>query len=197
MKWDNEKENLQKLIDAGESYEAIGRLYGCCGNNIKKQCKKLGIKLTSRRAINQGETFNKGEKRAVRFCENCGKELTSKSSKKYCSNKCQQEKRYKEYIDRWKNGEESGISGKYDVSENIRRYMFEKHDCKCEKCGWGEENPKTHQIPLQIHHIDGDCLNNKEENLQLLCPNCHSLTDTYGHSNKTSSRVFRRQKGNI
>lgn len=194
MEWINEKENLQKLIDDGKSYESIGRIYGCSGNNIKKQCKKLGVLLVQRRTINENETFNKGKKRVLRFCENCGKELTTKNAKKFCSIKCQREKHYKDYIERWKNGEENGVSGKYDISDNIRKYLFEKYNCKCEKCGWGEINTNTGQIPLQIHHIDGNCLNNKEENLQLLCPNCHSLTDTYGNANKNSSRADRRKK---
>jgi hypothetical protein len=34
-------------------------------------------------------------------------------------------------------------------------------------------------IPLQLDHIDGDRTNNELENLRLLCPNCHALTDTY------------------
>ena len=33
-------------------------------------------------------------------------------------------------------------------------------------------------IKLQIHHKDGNRLNNEIENLQILCPNCHSQTDT-------------------
>ena len=41
------------------------------------------------------------------------------------------------------------------------------------------------EIRLQVHHKDGDHLNNELENLQLLCPNCHSQTDTYaGKKNK-------------
>lgn len=40
-------------------------------------------------------------------------------------------------------------------------------------------------------------MNNKEENLQLLCPNCHSLTENFGSSNKNSSRIYRKQKGNL
>ena len=55
-------------------------------------------------------------------------------------------------------------------------------------CGWNQENQFTHIIPLQVHHIDGDCTNNKEENLQLLCPNCHSLTETFGNKNLHSKR---------
>lgn len=61
---------------------------------------------------------------------------------------------------------------------------MEKHNYKCEICGWGEENPHTHTIPLEIHHKDGDYTNNKEENLQVLCPNCHALTETYKSHNK-------------
>lgn len=196
MDWIVEKENLEKLVEEGKSYESIGRIYGCSGNNIKKQCKKLGIILLPRRTINKNETFNKGKKRVVRYCENCGKELIE-TAKKYCSFKCQQEKRYKDYIKKWKKGEVNGISGNYDVSANVRKYLFEKNNCKCEKCGWGEENPITHKIPLQVHHIDGNCLNNKEENLQLLCPNCHSLTETFGKLNKDSKRRFRRRKGDV
>lgn len=48
---------------------------------------------------------------------------------------------------------------------------------KCEMCGleeWFDE-----PIALEIHHIDGDRLNNTLDNLQLLCPNCHAMTDNW------------------
>lgn len=48
---------------------------------------------------------------------------------------------------------------------------------RCEQCG--EEKWLEQPIPLEVHHEDGDCLNNEMNNLKLLCPNCHALTDNY------------------
>lgn len=69
----------------------------------------------------------------------------------------------------------------------IRTYLFEKYHSKCQICGWDEINPFTGRVPLQIHHIDGDSCNNREENLQLLCPNCHSLTENFGSRNDNAN----------
>jgi 5-methylcytosine-specific restriction endonuclease McrA len=41
-------------------------------------------------------------------------------------------------------------------------------------------------IPLELEHKDGNCTNHNIENLELLCPNCHALTDTYRGKNKGS-----------
>lgn len=70
------------------------------------------------------------------------------------------------------------------VSKHIRRYLYEKHNNSCQQCGWNTPNPYTGNVVLEIEHIDGDSFNNKEENLKLLCPNCHSLTSTYKALNK-------------
>lgn len=140
---------------------------------------------------NKGVVRNGVEKN--KYCICCGKELKP-SQRKYCSYKCQRNFNYKEYIKNWKEGIENGNSGKYGISGYIRRYLFEQYNCKCEKCGWGEVNPTTGKTPLQIHHIDGDCTNNSENNLQLLCPNCHSLTENFGSLNENATRVDDRKR---
>ena len=141
----------------------------------------MGITIEYRREINPNEHFNRG-KRKVNYCLNCGKEI--KLNRKFCDTKCQQEYIFKEYIKSWKDGKINGLSGEYNLSKRIRRFLFEKNNYRCEKCGWGEKNIYTNTIPLEIHHIDGDYTNNKEENLQVLCPNCHSLTETHKSHNK-------------
>ena len=48
---------------------------------------------------------------------------------------------------------------------------------KCECCGLTEWLGK--EINLEIHHKDGDRLNNSLTNLEILCPNCHSYTSNW------------------
>lgn len=168
-----------------------------CGNEFPNRMIINGIKrnLHSRKYCLNCSPFGqqKGGKKQTKEndygkCLYCNKPLEV-SGRKYCSIHCQQEYMYKQYIDRWKNGEVSGIRGNkwIDISDYIRRYLFEKYDNKCSKCGWAEINPYTNTLPLEIEHIDGDAMNNKEENLLLLCPNCHSLTKTYRGANKGKS----------
>jgi len=122
-------------------------------------------------------------------CYNCSKEIQKRN--KYCSIKCQKEYEYNVYIDKWKNGQESGNRGDYQISMHIKRYLYNKYKNKCARCGWGEVNKYTGNIPLEVEHIDGNYENNKEENLILLCPNCHSLTSTYKGANLNNGRKNR------
>lgn len=119
-------------------------------------------------------------------CLYCGTNLKNKYNF-YCNNNCQNSYYYLLYINRWRLGLESGIKGTSGVSNHIRRYLFQKFGSSCQRCRWCEINPTTNKVPLTIHHIDGNCINNKEDNIELLCPNCHSLTDTYGSLNKCTT----------
>ena len=193
INWFDEKENLEKMIQENVSYCEIGRNYGVSSNTIKKACKKLGIELKKKRQINPNEHFNKGKaikEKVKHVCLNCGCEFehSHSSTNKFCSTKCSGEYRQQKHVELWLNGECNGLSGEYNLSHFIRKYLLKKSHYKCEKCGWGERNEYTQTIPLEIHHIDGNYTNNNLDNLQVLCPNCHSLTDNYKSHNKSGRR---------
>lgn len=116
-------------------------------------------------------------------CLNCEKKLTYQ--KFYCSNKCHTDYKSTLYISNWYDGIETGCVGKvkFAVSKTIRRWLIEQENNKCSKCGWGERHPCDGNIALHIDHINGDRKNCRPENLRVLCPNCHSLTPTYGTRN--------------
>ena len=129
-------------------------------------------------------------KKPRKKCKNCGIEC-KRPQAIYCSNNCQFIYQRKKYIEKWKNGEINGTGSGGDISGHIRKYLFEKYNNMCQKCGWNKKNPHSHKIPLTIHHIDGNYYNSKEDNLELLCPNCHSLTENYGVYNSGNGRKNR------
>jgi hypothetical protein len=187
INWQKEIDKIIELFKNNVPYEQIGRLYEVSGAAIKKGIKKHGFILPNKRKINKKEHFNKG-KHKDHICLNCGCSFKHKSTSynKFCSKNCANEYHKKEKINDWKNHPWK-YNGEWTY-DFIKQFLMEKHNYCCEKCGWHEINQYTNTTPLEIHHIDGDCTNNKEENLQLLCPNCHSLTETFGAKNKNSKR---------
>lgn len=65
----------------------------------------------------------------------------------------------------------------------IKSGIFEK---KCYRCGITIWNGKD--IEFELDHKDGNRFNHKKENLELLCPNCHSQTTTYKGRNTNSRK---------
>lgn len=85
------------------------------------------------------------------------------------------------------------LKNKISCSSYRLKHLLFKHKIKpsiCEKCNISEWNKRP--ISLQIHHKDGNNKNNLIENLQILCPNCHSQTDNYGSKNRKNKKEVRK-----
>lgn len=115
-------------------------------------------------------------------CKYCNKENKPKKNtyNLYCNNKCQG-------LFRWYNQTvpaiESNTAENVDV-KTLKKYLLEFVGCNCKICGIPQEWNGL-PLSLQLDHIDGNSDNNHLSNLRLLCPNCHSQTETFaGKSGK-------------
>ena len=221
-KWMKEEvELLQKMYGTKQVIDLLYLFPGRTCQALKRKANKLKITGRNRKPsvkVNCGycgktvnikdNRYNKSQNKifycnrkckdqahckAPKYCAVCQKK-TARSNKACCSRKCATELAYRTYIADWLSGKESGTLGTkwFHPSDYIERYLREKYHNKCQECGWSKIHPITKIVPLHKHHCDGNSMNNRPENLKLLCPNCHTLTDTAGSLNKGKGRHIRR-----
>lgn len=81
------------------------------------------------------------------------------------------------------------VKGRYHATSSLKIRLIKEgiladHCYECGLTDWMEK-------PLSLHldHINGDCTDNRIENLRILCPNCHSQTPTYAGKNRRLRRT--------
>lgn len=124
-------------------------------------------------------------------CKNCNVEtkVRKNGGGVFCSHICHRKYEYDYNIKLWKDGKLKGYKGKTKAISNwLRKYMLEKTNNTCQKCGWNNRHPIDDKPLVEINHIDGNAENNCEDNLEVLCPNCHSMTHNFKSRNKNSAR---------
>ena len=75
----------------------------------------------------------------------------------------------------------------YKTTPNLKKHLIKELGHKCQHCLislWYDE-----PICLEVHHIDGNRVNNNLDNLQLLCPNCHAMTSNWRGRKNSSGRI--------
>ena len=119
-------------------------------------------------------------------CLSCNTEHKTKPYKVgyYCNHGCQINHKHFQNVENWIHNEA------YLSKGSIKRYLRETFGYKCSVCGIDNWCGKS--IVLELEHKDGNSDNNRPDNVCLICPNCHSQTDTYKAKNKGNGRHSRR-----
>jgi len=201
---------MSKMSEAGKKgYEKVKHILDEMRQEKSRKVREE-YEANPKQCLNCGEVFPY-ERRRNKFCsQSCAASFNNKGvvrtevvNSKTCAH-CgeNKEKRHNKYCDFCI---EKGVynyphSLEEILSESgVRAYLLRTREYRCQECGldmW-----RDRPIALEVDHVDGNPDNNTEENLRLVCPNCHALTESFkgkarstGKAGRYSRRRLKRRK---
>lgn len=88
---------------------------------------------------------------------------------------------------KWKKGLNEILveNSSYKNTSNLKKRLYKEglKERKCEECGQNEDW-RGKKMSLILDHINGNPTDNRIENLQILCPNCNAITETFSRGHK-------------
>ena len=161
------------------------------GFSTKSKRKEINEKVSRSLTGRKGWNLSASEERKVHKCGHCDKGFVKKSSlvthERFCLDNPDRVEREKAW-DR-KRREAIENTSFEDLPQPWRRYkiLIDQDGC-CNRCGIKKWNGEL--ITFELEHKDGNNQNNSRENLELLCPNCHSQTKTWRGRKLRKNRVL-------
>lgn len=154
------EENVQKFLSRRITRNKC--LKADCNNLVNHSGEKF-CSLTCSSIFNNGLR----KKKLEFLCLICQKPCS-----KTC---CNQEHEWKYKVKIW-------LAGENNLSASqARRALIQLRGARCERCGWNQIHPITGGVLTQLHHKTGDKKKNGRNDIEILCPNCHVLTENWGN----------------
>ena len=145
---DNEDWLRYNYLTLNHTRAEVAKLIGCCEAYVYKAFKKFGIVKPYKDFPNR----KPGRGKKGMFTEEQRKEISKRKSG--ANNK-------------WYKADRNSLTRSGGYSEANAKYGALHNTGKCEFCG-NTEN-------LEIHHIDKDSRHNDQDNIKILCRDCHNL----------------------
>jgi hypothetical protein len=180
---------LQSVIDAGGGFSVCQRLFGIAHATWSKATRNGFLDLSGIRSLQEAAT-RRYDWDAIQAYHDAGHSVRS----------CRRHFGFS--MQNWEKARRAGRivprgRRRFSVEElarnpanrgNIKRRLLESGALKdeCSICGIREWQGKP--LSLQIDHINGERLDYRLENPRILCPNCHSQTETFGGRNLAARR---------
>lgn len=177
------RERIGELISQGYSYGTIGAELGLCKSTVAYHARRVGIPVRESfsRRYDWEEVQRAIDRGATRL------DCMGRFGFASCT---------------WYQAIEAGrieagdgripidallVVGRRTCRKHLKNRLFDADLRKpeCERCGLTEW--RGERLALQLHHINGRGDDNRLDNLEILCPNCHAQTENWGGRNKRES----------
>lgn len=191
-------EKMESLAREGKNSKEIAEILLCCRKRIQRYLKTKGLNYT---ALYKPKSLNSclqcNELCEGKFCcRSCSAIYNNNERHKNRTPKqlkvLENKKFFTEMFKDYKGGERLKKIAEYNLLqldfddiesfERKRKRIILEQEGKCNKCGI--DSWLGSPIAIEIDHIDGNNKNNNRENLEGICPNCHSTTDTWRGRNR-------------
>lgn len=180
MKWkDSTREAVAALIDQGLNHSQIAFELGISKPTVSYHARKLGIPPDERAS-------RRFDWAAIQAAHDSGLSAADCCKRFGCSRSAWHEAVRTGRLNARSSRiplEELLVSGRPTNRGHLKTRLLKEglKEERCEECGLSEWRGRPLRITL--HHVNGDGYDNRLENLEFLCPNCHSQTGNFAGRN--------------